>query len=310
MARPMSGAIKSRVRQPPGTQHGVGRVDLVWSSEQQQRQGRNLIQDGTMYMCVLVTALILKGKGVKGSLGMMRLRYVCTEVRFRKSHAVRLKAKVRINRKGTPLPKGIPLKGSIAAPRKLRSQPTRDAILAAARRLFAADGFDRTTIRAVAAEAGIHPSMVMRYHGTKEGLFAAAASFDLQLPDLSAVPRSRIGEMLVRHFLDRWERNLLDRREDNYSGDELSALLRVAATHEQGRERLQEIFKFQVAPAIAKVCAPARAKDCAALIGTQLLGLALTRSVLGLAPMLALEPAVLVKHVGAAIQGYIDFAKQ
>jgi AcrR family transcriptional regulator len=201
-----------------------------------------------------------------------------------------------------PLPKGVPLKRPGDAPRELRSQPTRDAILAAARRLFAADGFDRTTIRAVAAEAGIHPSMVMRYHGSKEGLFAAAATFDLQLPDLTAFPRSKVGEMLVRHFLERWE--------GDRSGDGLSALLRVAVTHEQGRERLQEIFKSQVAPAIAKICAPARAKDCAALIGTQLLGLAFTRSVLGLAPMLALEPAVLVNRVGAAIQGHIDFAKQ
>ena len=39
----------------------------------------------------------------------------------------------------------------------------------------------------VAAAARIDPSMVMRYYGSKQGLFAAAAHVDLLLPDLSGV---------------------------------------------------------------------------------------------------------------------------
>jgi AcrR family transcriptional regulator len=85
----------------------------------------------------------------------------------------------------------------------LRSQPTRDGILEAARRTFGEEGYDRTTIRSVAAAADIHPSMVMRYYGSKEGLFAAAAAFDLELPDLSKVPRREIGRTLVSHLLTR-----------------------------------------------------------------------------------------------------------
>ena len=81
---------------------------------------------------------------------------------------------------------------------------TKAAILAAARERFAADGYERTTIRAVAADVAIDPSMVMRYFGNKEGLFAAAADFDLQLPDLSGTPVEGIGSALVAHFLDRF----------------------------------------------------------------------------------------------------------
>src|SRR5919201_1681541 len=92
---------------------------------------------------------------------------------------------------------------STSAPR--RSDPTRAAILAAARDRFAADGYDRATIRAIAADAGIDPAMVMRYYGNKEKLFAAAASFDLRLPDLTGLPEAEYGQALVRHFLDRWE---------------------------------------------------------------------------------------------------------
>ncbi|MDT5208004.1 MAG: hypothetical protein QOF67_419, partial [Mycobacterium sp.] len=47
-------------------------------------------------------------------------------------------------------------------------------ILAAARQRFAESGFERATIRAIAADANIDPSMVMRYFGSKDQLFAAA----------------------------------------------------------------------------------------------------------------------------------------
>ena len=74
-----------------------------------------------------------------------------------------------------------------------------------ARSAFAARGYELTTIRAVAAQAGIDASMVMRYFGSKAGLFTAAATMDLQIPDLTATPAARRGELLVRHLVERWE---------------------------------------------------------------------------------------------------------
>lgn len=182
----------------------------------------------------------------------------------------------------------------------LRSQPTRDRILAAARKSFATEGFERTTIRSVASMAGIHPSMVMRYYGTKEGLFAAAAVFDLQLPDLTAVPRQRVGVTLIAHLLDRWE--------DRGSGDDLPALLRLATTHEGARARLIEIFHQQVAPAIARVCASDLAFQCAVLISTQTIGLAFTRHVLKLPAVVAMSRELLIERIGSIVQASIDRA--
>ena len=60
-----------------------------------------------------------------------------------------------------------------------RSEGTRRAILHAARAMFAARGFEQTTIRAVAAEADVDASMVMRYFQSKAGLFTAAVTTDL-----------------------------------------------------------------------------------------------------------------------------------
>jgi AcrR family transcriptional regulator len=180
--------------------------------------------------------------------------------------------------------------------KSLRSQPTRDGILQAARRLFAEKGYDRTTIRGIAAAAAIHPSMVMRYYGSKEELFAAAASFDLKLPDLSTVPQRDVGRTLVRHFLKRWE---------SEPGD-LPALLRVSVTHAHARARLMRIFQTQVVPALAAVCGKERAAVSSALLVTQTLGLALTRYVLRLPPVVNIPEDIIIERIGATLQSYMS----
>jgi AcrR family transcriptional regulator len=186
-------------------------------------------------------------------------------------------------------------RGRLTQTKALRSQPTRDRILEEARRLFAEEGYDRTTIREVAAAAEINPSLVVRYYGSKEGLFAAAANFDLAIPDLSEVPRSELGTTLVRHFLRRWDAR----------GEDLPALLRVAVTYEPARERLFEMFRDQVAPALAKICGPDRVAVCAALVATQTIGLAFTRFVVRFPPVMALSDELIIERLGATIQTYL-----
>lgn len=176
-----------------------------------------------------------------------------------------------------------------------RSEPTRAAILAAARERFAAEGYERATIRAIAADAGIDPAMVMRYYGSKEKLFAAAATFDLRLPDLAGLPRSSYGEVLVSHFLRRW-------------GDDspFLALLRAAVTHQAARDRMRDIFATQVTPLVAAVTpAPAETSVRAGLIASQLLGLALCRDVLGLPSIAAMPAAEVVGWLAPTIQRYL-----
>jgi AcrR family transcriptional regulator len=68
------------------------------------------------------------------------------------------------------------------ATRVEQRQRTEARILAAARRLFGEHGFDRTTIRAIATEAGSDPGLVMRYFGSKEKLFAQAAAIPADGP--------------------------------------------------------------------------------------------------------------------------------
>ncbi|EIU25811.1 transcriptional regulator, TetR-family [Mycobacteroides abscessus 5S-0817] len=82
-------------------------------------------------------------------------------------------------------------------PEPRRSDATRAAILEAAQEHFASVGYEKATIRAIAGTAGIDPSLVMRYYGNKGKLFAAAANFDLCLPELSAVSHEELGTVIV-----------------------------------------------------------------------------------------------------------------
>ncbi|MFZ1996867.1 MAG: TetR family transcriptional regulator [Solirubrobacteraceae bacterium] len=177
-----------------------------------------------------------------------------------------------------------------------RSERTRRTILDAARNAFAARGYEQTTIRAVAAQAGIDASMVMRYFGSKAGLFAAAATIDLDPPDLGSAPPRRRGEVLVRHFVARWERDP--------SEDMLVFLLRTAVTNESVAEQLQMTFdRMIVGPLVSLEYADAQRR--AALIGSQLMGLGLCRYILRLQPLASLSTDEVVAGVAPTIQRYL-----
>ncbi|WP_460725823.1 TetR/AcrR family transcriptional regulator [Nocardia heshunensis] len=178
-----------------------------------------------------------------------------------------------------------------------RSDATRAAILEAARRRFAEDGYRKATIRAIAADAGIDPSMVMRYYGNKDGLFDAALDVDLELPDLGAAESDSLGALLAGRFLELWEQPP--------TSDILLTLLRSAVTDEEVHERMQRIFTGQLMPAVLRFGDPADAPHRAGLIATQILGLALCRYVLRLPPVVALTPEQVVADIGPTIQRYL-----
>jgi AcrR family transcriptional regulator len=178
-----------------------------------------------------------------------------------------------------------------------RSAGTRRAILDAARSAFAAHGYDQTTIRSVAGVAGVDASMVMRYFGSKAGLFTAAATTDLTVPDLRAVPAAQRGEVLVRYLVERWE--------DSTRDDELILLLRTAVTDEAVARQMQDTLGQLVTAPVAAVCA-SNAAERAAFIGTQLLGLALCRYILRQEPLASLPAADVVAAVAPSVQRYLD----
>lgn len=180
------------------------------------------------------------------------------------------------------------------ADRPLRSaSATRTRILDAARAQFAADGYDRTTMRSVAAVAGVDAAMVVRYFRTKEALFAEAATFELDLPDLTAIALDDIAEVLMPRFFQVWE-------EDGT----FLALMRAAATNAAAASTMQQVFATQVAPALAAIAVD-RHDERAALVGSQILGLVFARYVLNIPPLVDMSHDQLVRWVGPTLRRYL-----
>src|SRR5215216_747034 len=181
-----------------------------------------------------------------------------------------------------------------AKPRK--SDTTRARIIEAARERFRKEGYERTTIRKVARDAKIDPSMVMRYFESKRGLFDAAMTVELRIPDLRHHPKDRLGEALVAHFLNRWEEP---------DADSLQLLLRSSASNEEAAERLRTIFRDQIITMVAHLRGEAGSRETAELIGSQMMGLAYTRYILKLPPLVAMPRQMIVRVIGATIQRYL-----
>src|SRR3954469_20938219 len=132
---------------------------------------------------------------------------------------------------------------------KVRNAPdTKAAILAAARARFAAEGYRSASLRAVARDVGVDAALVVRYFGSKPGLFAAATDVDLRIPDLSDAPSSEHGERLVEHVLSRWDAGTLE-------GSVLVTLLRSAAADADAAAAMRQLFTDQLVPAVRRLVA-------------------------------------------------------
>jgi hypothetical protein len=90
----------------------------------------------------------------------------------------------------------------------------------------------------------------------------------------------------------------------------MPVLLRSAASNENAANRLREIFATQVLPAVARIGDPATAGERAGLVASQLLGLALTRYVLKLPPVVGLSAETIVQQVGATVERYSTWSRE
>jgi AcrR family transcriptional regulator len=177
--------------------------------------------------------------------------------------------------------------------RTRKPEASRAAIIAAARRQFGANGFERTTIRSVAAEAAVDPALVIHYFRSKDGLFAEASRLDITLPDLTGVPADRVVDALLPLFVELW----------GPSGP-LLPMLRAASTSRAAADALLGVFEARVAPALMRA-ARDHARERAALIGAQLLGIAVSRFILGAPSVRDMDEATLAQWLRPVIAHYL-----
>jgi AcrR family transcriptional regulator len=145
---------------------------------------------------------------------------------------------------------------------------TEARILAAAAELFVASGYERTTIRAVAAAAGVDAGLVMHYFGSKQELFERVTHGLGPLPVLTGPP-GQVAEKFLAQLADSLETEPV----------QSLAVLRSMLTHPEAAHSLGERtirYRAELAAAIPAPDADLRA----ALIIAITLGVAVDRHLL------------------------------
>ncbi|WP_084736011.1 TetR family transcriptional regulator [Actinophytocola xinjiangensis] len=175
---------------------------------------------------------------------------------------------------------------------------TREEILTAARNQFAARGYTATTIRGIAAEAGVNPALVHHFFGSKDQIFVAALNLPFNPATLVTTvldgPRERIGERIVRLFLRLWG--------DPATRTPFFALVRSVSSNEEVAAQLRQFMENAV---LAKV---ADALDLPPLRLTgavsQMVGLVMVRYVIGAEPLASATEDEVVALVAPVLQHY------
>lgn len=188
--------------------------------------------------------------------------------------------------------------------RRPGSPDTAGRILEAARTAFGERGFNATTIRAVAADAGVDPALVHHYFATKADLYAAA--IEIPLSPSTVIPRvfggeaSGLGRRVTEFFFSVWE-----------SPESRRPLLAMLGGAFGGNDRGSAGFReFLVAgildPAVEAIGGGGDIEERVELAMAHLLGIAVLRYVVVLEPLASLDVPRLVDLVAPRVQSYFD----
>ncbi|GAA1826515.1 TetR family transcriptional regulator [Luedemannella flava] len=190
----------------------------------------------------------------------------------------------------------------MARGRRPGHQDTRESVLTAAREVFADKGYDGASVRAIAAAAGVDPSLIHHYFGTKEQLFLAAMQAPINpaelIPRILTGDREHMGERLVRTLLHVW---------DSPAGGAAAAMVRSAVTNDMMARMLREfVVKRLIRRVLADVVSdPAEAATRGTLVASQIAGLIMIRYLIRVEPLASAPPEEIVAMVAPTIQRYL-----
>ena len=178
---------------------------------------------------------------------------------------------------------------------------TRAEILTSARTLFAARGFAGTSVRAIAADAEVDPSLVHHYFGSKDDLFVAA----LELPvDPRVVIQPVLeggldgaGERLLRVFLSVWD--------DETARLPLLGLVR-GVVDPKGQQFVRDGLLGMVLGPIGPAFDLDEPQRRVALVASQMIGLVMLRYVLEVEPLASMDTDLVVATYAPTLQRYLS----
>lgn len=177
----------------------------------------------------------------------------------------------------------------------------REAILAAATHEFSELGYDRTSMRAIAARAGVDQALLAHYFGSKHDLFVAVVEFPFDpakhLPALLAGDPSTIGERLARFQLALLDQPDAKRR--------LTGLVRAASSEPEAARILRDFLMREVIGPLAQALGTDQPEVRVSLVGSQFIGLVMARHIVALEPLALLAPERVVELIAPTLQHYL-----
>ena len=178
-----------------------------------------------------------------------------------------------------------------------RRHRTDAAILAAAEQLFAEVGFERTTIRSVAARAGIDPALVMQHYGSKEGLFTAAARWKDDHTGILSATSDNLAAVALDDLLDQFEG--VDR-------EAAVALMRNCLTHPGAARLMRDEVICERAAAVEAALEGPDAGLRASLLGACMIGLGIARYLFELDPLASASRDDLHRLMEPVLRALVD----
>jgi AcrR family transcriptional regulator len=168
-------------------------------------------------------------------------------------------------------------------------------VLEVARRRFLAEGYQATTMRSIAAEAGVDVALISYFFGSKKGLFGAALARSANPPEvlLGALPGDP-ASMPERALLDTWD--------DPARGGPLRAMVGGAVQDPELAQLLKEVLEREIIDRIAEHIRGANARYRAAAFATQLAGVIFARYILALDPVATMTVDELVRHLSPGLR--------
>ncbi len=191
--------------------------------------------------------------------------------------------------------------GGRPAGRRPGRSTTRAQILAAARRQFAAKGYERASLRAIATDAGVDQRLVTHFFGSKHGIFLAAMALPVDpsalVAEVAAAGVQGMGERLARRWVTIW---------DSAEGRHLVGVLRAAVSNERAARMMREVFVHLVLRQLVRTLDLDQPDRRAAQVASQLFGLVLVRYVVRLEPVASMTPDEIAAWMGPTLQRYLE----
>ena len=178
---------------------------------------------------------------------------------------------------------------------------TREAIAAAARRQFGELGYQRASLRSIAAEAGVDPRLVLHFFGSKQELFASVVEFPFDpqtaFDALLGPGRQGLGRRVAEFVLA-----VLDSPEGRRT---ITGLIRAAASEEEAAATIRDLVGRRLLLPLASRVGRDRPELRASLVASQIVGLAMTRHVVGLPSLTTASRAELIGALAPVFDHYL-----